>query len=111
MSEQEERMVGNYYIPTVSDTHPLLELGADGNAVIRAIRPGELSFFVNGKWHLENDSLIIDNDISSLTIEEGDPSLVGTVAPRVAYPVLGFDDIVLRIERQGVVYDYHRRQD
>ncbi|MDE6528474.1 MAG: hypothetical protein K2L78_05455 [Muribaculaceae bacterium] len=109
MSEQEKRMVGNYYIPAISDTHPLLELDADGNAVVRAIRPGELSFFVTGQWHLENDSLIIDNDISSITIEEGDPGLVGTVAPRVAYPILGFDDVVLRLERQGVVYDYHRR--
>ena len=51
----------------------------------------------------------IDNDISSITIEEGDPGLIGTVAPRVAYPILGFDDTVLHIERQGVVYDYHRR--
>lgn len=102
-------MVGKYYIPAVSDTHPLLELEADRRAVIRAIRPGELSFYVSGEWRLENDSLIIDNDISSITIEEGDPGLIGTVAPRVAYPILGFDDTVLHIERQGVVYDYHRR--
>lgn len=109
MSEQEKRMVGNYYIPAVSDTHPLLELGADRSAVVRAIRPGELSFYVTGQWRMENDSLIIDNDISSITIEEGDPALVGTVAPRIAYPILGSDDAVLRLERQGVVYDYHRR--
>lgn len=109
MSEQEKRMVGNYYIPAVSDSHPLLELGADRHAVIRAIRPGELSFYVTGEWRVDNDSLIIDNDISSITIEEGDPAFVGKVAPRVAYPILGFDDTVLRIERQGIVYDYHRR--
>ncbi len=109
LSEQEEGMVGKYYIPTVSVTHPLLELEADRSAVIRAIRPGELSFYVSGEWRLENDSLIIDNDISSITIEEGDPGLIGTVAPRVAYPILGFDGTVLHIERQGVVYDYHRR--
>ena len=104
LSEKEEGMVGKYYIPAVSDTHPLLELEADRSAVIRAIRPGELSFYVSGEWRLENDSLI-----SSITIEEGDPGLIGTVAPRVAYPILGFDDTVLHIERQGVVYDYHRR--
>ena len=77
LSEKEEGMVGKYYIPAVSDTHPLLELEADRSAVIRAIRPGELSFYVSGEWRLENDSLIIDNDISSITIEEGDPGLIG----------------------------------
>lgn len=109
LSDREQHMVGNYYIPAVSDSHPLLELKSDRKALIRAIRPGELSFYVTGQWRVENDSLIIDNDVSSITIEEGDPAFVGNVAARVAYPVLGFDDTVLRIERQGVVYDYHRR--
>lgn len=109
LSKQEKRMVGKYYIPTVSDTHPLMELKDDGTSVMRAVRPGELSFFVEGEWHVDNDSLIITNDASSITIEEGDPGLVGTVAARVSYPILGFDDTTLRIEKQGVVYDYHRR--
>jgi len=111
MSEREKGMVGKYYIPAVSDTNPLMELDADRGAVLRAIRPGELSFYVKGTWHVEDDSLIIVNDISSITIEEGDPSLVGTVAPRVAYPVLHADETVLRIEKQGIPYDYHRRMD
>jgi len=111
LSEQEKRMVGKYYIPTVSDTYPLLELKNDRTAVMRALRPGELSFFVEGVWEVENDSLIIANDTTSVTIELGDPSLVGTVAERVSYPILGFDDNTLRIEKQGVVYDYHRRME
>ncbi len=109
MSDREKSMVGKYYIPAISDTHPLIELDADRNAVLRAIRPGELSFYVAGQWRVENDSLIIDNDASSITIEEGDPSLVGTVAPRVAYPIVNFDETTLRIEKQGIIYDYHRR--
>ena len=109
MSDREKSMVGKYYIPAISDTHPLIELDADRHALLRAIRPGELSFYVTGQWRVDNDSLIIDNDASSITIEEGDPSLVGSVAPRVAYPIINFDETTLRIEKQGITYDYHRR--
>ena len=109
MSKQEKAMVGKYYIPAISDTRPLIELNADNRSVIRAIRPGEISFFVEGEWHVEGDSLIFHNDASPITIEEGDPGLVGNVAPRVAYPILNFDETTLRIERQGAIYDYHRR--
>lgn len=109
LSDREKDMVGNYYIPAVSDTRPLIELGGDRTAVIRAIRPGELSYCVSGKWKLNGDTLVIETDPSSITIEEGDPALVGTVAPRVAYPVRSFNETTLTIDRQGITYDYHRR--
>lgn len=109
LSDREEKMVGNYYIPAVSDSRPLLELGNDRSAVIRAIRPGELSYSVTGTWELDGDTLVIATDPSSITIEEGDPALVGTVAPRVAYPVKSFNETTLTIDRQGITYDYHRR--
>ena len=111
MSKRERQMVGRYYIPAISDTSPLLELGEDNRSVMRAIRPGELSFSVAGTWHVTEDSLIIINDISSITIEDGDPGLVGTVAPRVAYPIVAYSENTLRIERQGAIYDYYRRPD
>lgn len=111
MTDREKQMVGKYYIPAVSDSHPMIELNDENMAVIRAIRPGELSFFVTGTWKVRNDSLIIENDASSITIEEGDPALVGTVAPRVAYPILSYDETVLRLKRGGAIYDYHRRQE
>lgn len=109
MSDREKSMIGKYYIPAVSDTHPLIELNDDNKAVIRAIRPGELSYFVTGVWKVRDDSLIIENDASSITIENGDPGMVGTVAPRVAYPIVSYDETVLRINRSGIIYDYHRR--
>lgn len=109
LSKQEKRMVGNYYIADISDSRPLIELHADGTSVMRAIRPGELSFFVTGQWKVDNDSLIIVNDPSSISIEEGDPAFIGEVTPRVAYPIEHFDDATLRITKQGIVYDYHRR--
>lgn len=110
MSQQEKDMIGNYYIPALSDTKPLMELKEENHSVLRAIRPGELAFSVEGTWHVRNDSLVIDNDASSIAIEEGDPALVGTVADHVAYPILSYDETTLRIERGGIIYDYHRRQ-
>lgn len=109
MSEQEKRMIGKYYIPAVSDTKPLIELNADGSSVLRAIRPGDITFSVTGQWHVDSDSLIVVNDSTSITIEDGDPGLVGHVTQRVAYPIKSFDESTLSIERQGITYDYHRR--
>lgn len=111
MTDQEKRMVGKYYIPALSDTRPMLELNPERRSVLRAIRPGELSFYVEGTWEVKDDSLVIVNDGASITIEDGDPSLVGTVAPRVAYPIVSYDERILRIERGGIQYDYHRRME
>lgn len=111
MTDREKAMVGKYYISALSDTHPVIELNDNNRSVLRAIRPGELSFSVEGTWHVVDDSLIIVNDDATITIEEGDPALVGTVAPRVAYPILHADETLMRIERSGVIYDYHRRSE
>lgn len=109
MTDREKQMVGKYYIPAVSDTNPLIELNADGTSVLRAIRPGDITYSVTGTWHADEDSLIIVNDSTSITIEDGDPGLVGHVTRRVAYPISSFNESTLSIERQGIVYDYHRR--
>lgn len=109
MTDREKAMAGKYYIFALSDTHPVIELNDKNRSVLRAIRPGELSFSVEGTWHVEGDSLIIVNDSTSITIEEGDPALVGSIAPRVAYPILRADETMMRIERSGVIYDYQRR--
>ena len=109
MTDRENAMTGKYYISALSDTHPVIELNDKNRSVLRAIRPGELSFSVEGTWHVEGDSLIIVNDSTSITIEEGDPALVGSIAPRVAYPILRADETMMRIERSGVIYDYQRR--
>ncbi len=111
MTDQEKAMIGKYYISAVSDTHPLLELEEGNTAVVRAIRPGELSFSVEGVWHVRNDSLVIDNDVSSIAIEEGDPALVGNVSEHVSWPIRHYDETTLRLERGGIIYDYHRRMD
>ena len=109
MTDREKAMAGKYYISALSDTHPVIELNDKNRSVLRAIRPGELFSSVEGTWHVEGDSLIIVNDSTSITIEEGDPALVGSIAPRVAYPILRADETMMRIERSGVIYDYQRR--
>lgn len=111
LSEQEEKMVGKYYIPALSDTNPLIELNSDRTSVLRAIRPGDITYSVTGVWKVENDSLIIESDSTSITIEDGDPGLVGHVSRRVAYPIKDFNESTLSIKRQGITYDYHRRLD
>lgn len=111
LSDEEKQMVGKYYIPAISDTTPLMELNADRTSVLRAISPGNLTYSVSGKWKFDKDSLVIENDSTSITIEDGDPGLVGHVSPRVAYPVRAFNECTLTIERQGITYDYHRRNE
>lgn len=111
LSSQEEKMVGKYYIPAVSDSHPLIELNADRTSVLSASRPGEITFSVTGTWKVDGDSLIIESDPASITIEEGDPGMVGTVATRVAYPIKDYNETTLSIERDGITYDYHRRME
>lgn len=109
LSKQEKQMVGKYYIPAVSDTKPLIELNEDGTSVLRAIRPGDITYSVSGTWSSDGDSLVIVNDSTSITIEDGDPGLVGHVTRRVAYPIRSFNESTLTIQRQGINYDYHRR--
>jgi hypothetical protein len=109
MTDQEKSMIGKYYIPALSDTKPLIELNADRSSVLRAIRPGDITYSVAGQWKVDNDSLIIENDSTSITIEEGDPGLVGHVTRRVAYPIKAVNESTLSIERQGIIYDYHHR--
>lgn len=111
LSEREEKMVGKYYIPQLSDTSPIIELNGDRSSTLRAIMPGELTYSVDGRWEVAGDSLIIVNNAESITIEDGDPSLVGRVAPRVAWPIKRFDESTLSIERQGITYDYRRRME
>lgn len=111
LSDQEKKMVGKYYIPALSDTRPLIELNPDRTSVLRAIRPGDITYCVTGVWKVDRDSLIIESDSTSITIEEGDPGLVGHVSRRVAYPIKNFNETTLSIERQGITYDYHRRME
>ncbi len=108
LSSREKAMVGQYFIPEISDIDPLYELGKDGHSVMRAVRPEVLTATIRGRWHVKGDSLVIENDLATLTVE-GDSSLMGAVAARVAYPITDFNGVSMTLNKDGIDYVYHRR--
>lgn len=109
LSKQEKEMVGKYYNPALSDMKPVIELGADRSAVVRAIRPGDLTYSVKATWKASEDSLILFPDSASITVEEGDPAAVGHVAPRLSWPIVSRNEQTLTLIRDRNTIDYHRR--
>lgn len=108
LSSREKEMVGNYFISEISDIEPLYELHPDGSSVMRAIRPGVLTCWVEGRWHVDGDSLILENDLQTVGAE-GDRSLMGEVAPRSAYHISDYNGVTLTLRKDGIDYVYHRR--
>lgn len=108
LSSREKAMVGQYFIPEISDIAPLYELGKDGRSVMRAVRPEIFTATIHGHWHVKDDSLVIENDLATLTVE-GDSSLMGDVTKRVAYPITDYNGVALTLNKDGIDYIYHRR--
>ncbi len=108
LSKEAKQMTGNYFIPVVSKVDPPMELLKNGKCTIRKVVPGVVTFAVDGRWNVKNDSLIAELKPSTLTCE-GDSSLIGDVPERVAFKITEFNDVSLTIEQGGVNYTYHRR--
>lgn len=94
-------------IPEISQTEPVMELNRDATCVVRAIKPGVLSYSVEGTWNVENDSLIMVLDSSTLKAE-GDTLMIGEIPSRSARRIMEFSDFSLQLENEGVVYYYKR---
>lgn len=109
LSSEAKKITGNYFIPEISEDEPLLELRKDATCTLRAIKPGVLTYSVDGYWNVLNDSLVADVDPSTI-VWEGDSSLIGEIAPRFTRHVVSFNDVTLTVEKDGVQYVYHRRQ-
>lgn len=109
LDSYEKTMVGKYYNTAISDTNPVIELNKDRTSVLRASRPGEITYSVKGRWHGYPDSLVVDNDPSSITIEEGDPAMVGHVAEHIVLRIKSFNESTMTVDHGGLSYDYHRR--
>ncbi|MCI9285482.1 MAG: hypothetical protein HFJ91_06755 [Muribaculaceae bacterium] len=108
LSDDAKKIAGTYYNPELSQTDPVMELRRDATCRIRAIKPGVLSYSVDGKWNVLDDSLIVTLD--PLTLEyEGDSTLIGKIPQRVARKVGSFNDFNLQLESDGVTYLYQRR--
>ncbi len=109
LSKQEKEMVGKYYNTALSDMKPAIELNADRSAVVRAIRPGDLVYAVSATWKATPDSLILIPDSTSIVVEEGDPAAVGNVAPRLAWPIVKYNEQTLTLIRDKNTIDYRHR--
>ena len=108
ISDEARKIVGNYYIPEVSDTTPLMELNGDGTCRVRAIRPDVLTYSVDGRWDVKRDSLLIVLDAASLQWE-GDENLIGDIPPRIAKKIISTAGRQLSLESDGINYVYQLR--
>ncbi|MCH5346269.1 MAG: hypothetical protein J1E63_04130 [Muribaculaceae bacterium] len=108
LSKEAKGMIGDYYISEVSIDTPVLQLKEDGTCVRTAIRPNYVTFSVEGKWNVKNDSLIIDLDPNRITWE-GDRSMIGDFPTHTAYYISAFNGLNLEVVSDGLTYSLHRR--
>lgn len=107
LSGEAKEIVGNYIIPEISGSQPVMELNRDATCVVRAIRPGVITYSVRGTWNVENDSLVMILDRTTLEVE-GDETLVGDIPERSARKVVEHSDLSLELENDGILYYYKR---
>lgn len=108
LTREAKQMIGDYYIQEISNSEPILQLKGDGSCVMTAIKPGVLSYSVEGEWNVKNDSLLVDLDPQKITWD-GDSSLIADIPTHMSYYVVSFNDITLEVSHNGVNYALHRR--
>lgn len=110
LSKEAKQIVGTYYNPELSQTDPVMRLNKDASCVITAIKPGVLTYSVDGKWNVINDSLIVELSPETLKFD-GDSTLIGAIPQRVARKVISHNDFSLQLESGGVSYLFQRRNE
>ena len=108
LSDEAKKIVGTYYNTELSQTQPVMELRSDASCLIRAIRPGVLSYSVEGTWNVERDSLILQLEPASLTWE-GDSMMIGDIPKRNARKIVSYTDFSIQLEQDGATYLYKRQ--
>lgn len=109
LSDREKGMVGDYYVPVLSDNLPVYELREDRTATVRTITNGVV-VSVDGKWRVKGDSLIIDTDRATLKVEGDDIGIDAECAPRLSRYIISYNDVTLSLRHSdGLQHDYHRR--
>lgn len=101
-------MIGVYYIPEISTTTPLLELNGNGSCVVHAMRSGQISYQVNGRWNVLNDSLLLELDPEAISWE-GDSTQIGHIPDRLQYKIREFNGVTLTLLKNNLPYVYFRR--
>ena len=105
LSSEAEKIVGTYYNPQISSDIPMFDLREDGTCFVRNIHPDVLMMEVKGTWNVEDDSLIVINDLSTVSVV-GDTSIMGDVAPVLKRRVVSSDETTLILEDDGIEYLY-----
>lgn len=108
LSKEAKEIADIYYLPELSDDTPVLELHKNGMATIRTIYPEVAVLEVSGKWNVINDTLVIDTDISTLSLK-GDSTLHTEVTPQYRRRIARHDEHTLTLLDQGIEYRYIRR--
>lgn len=108
LSSEAKKMVGDYYIPEVSEDTPLMELNSNGKCVIRAIKPDVLTYSVEGKWNVIDDSLKVTLDRSTISCQ-GDSTLVGEIPETLSKAVVNYNGLTLTLNYNGINYVYVHR--
>ncbi|MCM1076772.1 MAG: hypothetical protein NC411_05380 [Bacteroides sp.] len=108
LSREAKEIVGTYYNTELSQTEPVMELRKDATCLLRAIKPGVLTFCVDGKWNVKNDSLVIDLKPETIKFE-GDSTLIGEIPSHISQKVVSYNDFSLQLETDGINYLYQRR--
>lgn len=110
LSSRGKEIVGQYYIPELSEDVPLMDLRKNATCTMTAVRPGVITFSVEGKWNvIEGDTLVMELDPTQVVVE-GDSSLVGKIPATVKRAIVDFNGINLTLrDGSGLSYVYHRR--
>lgn len=108
LSRKAKEIIGVYYNDAVSADVPVFELNDNGTCIMRAIRPEVLTISVSGTWNVEDDSLVIVHDLTTLKAE-GDTSLVGNIPPTYRAALIDHTPQSLVLGRNGIEYEYTQR--
>lgn len=109
LSSEAKEIIGTYFNPELSQTEAVMELRPDGSCLVRAIRPGVLTYSVEGKWNVLNDSLVMQLDPTTLKTD-GDPHLVGNIPTTYSSKIIEHSDFNLQLEQGGAIYLYQRHK-
>ena len=109
LTPEAREMVGNYYNMELSQTEPVMELNGDGTCVLHAIRPGVLSYSVDGKWNVMRDTLFVETT-GEPRDAVGDTTLIGEVARQINRPVVAFNGMTLTLNTGNAEYVLTRRK-
>lgn len=108
LTDEAKQMVGDYYIAEISQDVPLMELKGNGKCVVSAVKPGVLTYSVEGKWNVKNDSLLIDLKPETLKFE-GDSMWIGEIPAHRSYYIVSYNEMNLEVKKDDLNYTLHRR--